>query len=82
MRTHNRFAFPDPSDDRAGDRLRNADLTDFYPKVQNPSPNGAGLPSSPAASGNQGAGTGMKHSPALYTLIIVGVGLFLLHHNG
>lgn len=79
---HLRFNLPDPGDERAADRLRFADLTEWYPKPQNPSPNGAGAPSAPASSGAVSAVGSPHKSPALWTLAFVGVGLVLLHHNG
>jgi len=67
-----------------------ADLKDFYPGMVQASPRGDGSPAAPASiasgggamatAGGSGIGDHAK-TPALWVLVIVGLGFVLLHNT-
>lgn len=59
-----------------------ADLKDFYPVSVQPSPRGDGSPASPGVTSGGGISnvvSGKAGDPAIWLLVFVGLGLFLLH---
>lgn len=80
-----RLHHQDELDEGVGvDRVRMADLTDFYPGATQASVNGAGKAANPAQASSIGgsAGAPVHHQPALVVLALVAVSLILLHHAG
>lgn len=70
---------PDPGSERAGDRLRFADLADYYPAQSPPAQTINGTqPAAPQNAPSASAGSG-ANAPAVYLILFVVVGLLALH---
>ena len=79
MRERLYLNMPDPGDDRAGDRLRFADLGDFYPSQSPPAQTVNGTQPAAPQNAPSSAGGVTPSAPSFWMLALVAGSLALLH---